>query len=121
MSKMTKGIMFLIIWAMMFSCFAVSSSMNVPFKPNWVGLSHLSNGPGQLVRDTINPEEEMMMESESARRILAGRGYISYEAMSKNNVPCNQRGQSYYNCNSRGQANPYNRACNVITRCGGRQ
>ncbi|KAI3755774.1 hypothetical protein L1987_55580 [Smallanthus sonchifolius] len=121
MSKMANDIAFLIIWALMFSCFAVSSSMNVPFKPNWVVLNHLSNGPGQLVRDTIDPEEETMMESESARRVLAGRGYISYEAMQKNNVPCNQRGQSYYNCNSRGQANPYSRGCNVITRCGGRR
>ncbi|XP_071727172.1 rapid alkalinization factor-like [Rutidosis leptorrhynchoides] len=100
--------------------FVVSSSMNVPFQPNWVALSHLSNGPGQLVRDVIDPDEEIMMESESARRILAGRGYISYGAMQKNNVPCNQRGQSYYDCNSRGQANPYSRGCNVITRCGGR-
>ncbi|KAL8264391.1 hypothetical protein R6Q59_022521 [Mikania micrantha] len=120
MSKTANDIAFLIICAMMFSCFAVSSSKNVAFKPNWAVLGHLSNGPGQLVRDTIDPDEEMMMESEGARRVLAGRGYISYEAMQKNNVPCNQRGKSYYNCNSRGQANPYNRGCNVITRCGGR-
>ncbi|XP_071740268.1 rapid alkalinization factor-like [Rutidosis leptorrhynchoides] len=113
---MTNNIALFMIWAMTLSCLAVSSSANVPFHPNWVALSRMSKGPGQLVRDVIDPDEELMMESESARRILAGRGYISYGAMQKNNVPCNQRGRSYYDCNSKGQANPYNRGCNIITR-----
>ncbi|KAK1431004.1 hypothetical protein QVD17_14193 [Tagetes erecta] len=120
MSKMTNDIVFLIMWALTFSCFAVSSSTNVPFKPNLVVLNHLSNESSQLVRDTIDFDEEMMMESETARRVLAGKRYISYNAMAKNNIPCNQRGQSYYDCNRKGQANPYTRGCNVITRCGGR-
>ncbi|GKC49765.1 rapid alkalinization factor [Tanacetum coccineum] len=111
---------FLIVFTLTFSHIVVSSSMSVPFQPNWATLSRLSNEAGQLVGDTIDPDEETMMENEGARRILAGRGYISYGAMQKNNVPCNQRGQSYYDCNSRGQANPYSRGCNVITRCGGR-
>nr|XP_043620109.1 rapid alkalinization factor-like [Erigeron canadensis] len=106
-----------IILAISFPCFQTTVSM----LPQWSVLSRLSGGASrQLVDDTIDMREEMMMESESARRILAGRGYISYGAMHKNNVPCNQRGQSYYDCNSRGEANPYNRGCNVITRCGGR-
>ncbi|GFP78621.1 protein ralf-like 19 [Phtheirospermum japonicum] len=59
-----------------------------------------------------------MMESESTRRQLGGRGgYISYGAMSRNTVPCNQRGQSYYNCNSHQKANPYNRGCTKATKC----
>ncbi|KAM0070856.1 putative rapid ALkalinization Factor [Helianthus debilis subsp. tardiflorus] len=106
---MANGIAFFIILALAFSYFALSSSMNVPFE---------GNGRGEIVRDP--EEEEITMESESARRVLAGRGYISYGALQKNIVPCNQRGHSYYSCNSRRQANPYRRGCNIITRCGGR-
>ncbi|KAI3702838.1 hypothetical protein L6452_28591 [Arctium lappa] len=96
---MANYVAFLIICAL---TIAIGSSMNLPFEPNWLG---------------IDPKEEtMMMEPESVRRMLAGRGYISYGAMQKNNVPCNQRGQSYYDCKSRGKANPYSRGCNVITR-----
>ncbi|KAK1430803.1 hypothetical protein QVD17_13823 [Tagetes erecta] len=61
---------------------------------------------------------ELSMDSESNRRILAtARRYISYGALSKNNVPCSRRGASYYNCRSGGQANPYSRGCSTITRC----
>ncbi|KAL8236230.1 hypothetical protein R6Q59_017311 [Mikania micrantha] len=60
---------------------------------------------------------EMEMESESTRRILATSNYISYGALQGNNVPCSQRGASYYNCRSGGQANPYQRGCSTITRC----
>ncbi|KAI3769281.1 hypothetical protein L6452_00382 [Arctium lappa] len=113
--------LFVIILAMItFPQFATSVSMVLSAQPQWTVLSRLSSARRQLVGDTIDMREEMMMESESARRILAGRGYISYSAMQKNNVPCNQRGRSYYDCNSRGRANPYSRGCNVITRCGGR-
>ncbi|KAK1428191.1 hypothetical protein QVD17_17020 [Tagetes erecta] len=61
--------------------------------------------------------EEFVMESESTRRILATTRYISYGALQGNNVPCSQRGASYYNCQSGGQANPYQRGCSTITRC----
>lgn len=61
---------------------------------------------------------ELSMDSETNRRILAtARRYISYGALSKNNVPCSRRGASYYNCRSGGQANPYSRGCSTITRC----
>ncbi|XP_024966716.1 rapid alkalinization factor-like [Cynara cardunculus var. scolymus] len=60
---------------------------------------------------------EMEMESESTRRILATTNYISYGALQGNNIPCSQRGASYYNCQSGGQANPYQRGCSTITRC----
>lgn len=61
---------------------------------------------------------EFAMDSESHRRILANsRRYISYGALSRNNVPCSRRGASYYNCRSGGQANPYSRGCSAITRC----
>ncbi|KHN02967.1 hypothetical protein glysoja_004387 [Glycine soja] len=57
------------------------------------------------------------MESESNRRILAGRSYISYGALRRNTVPCSRRGASYYNCRPGAQANPYSRGCSAITRC----
>ncbi|KAD4178615.1 hypothetical protein R6Q59_022223 [Mikania micrantha] len=61
---------------------------------------------------------ELSMDSETNRRILASnQRYISYGALSKNNVPCSRRGASYYNCRSGGQANPYSRGCSTITRC----
>ncbi|KAK6279309.1 hypothetical protein POUND7_019576 [Theobroma cacao] len=61
--------------------------------------------------------EEQEMESESNRRVLVmQRRYISYETLRRDMVPCAKPGASYYDCNA-GQANPYNRGCEVITRC----
>ncbi|CAA3027787.1 rapid alkalinization factor [Olea europaea subsp. europaea] len=62
-------------------------------------------------------EEEFELDSESNRRILATRRYISYGALQKNRVPCSRRGASYYNCRPGAQANPYTRGCSAITRC----
>ncbi|KAJ1691041.1 hypothetical protein LUZ63_015196 [Rhynchospora breviuscula] len=63
--------------------------------------------------------EGMGTDLEAAvRRGLAFRKrYISYEALKKNRVPCNRRGQSYYNCQRGRQANPYKRGCSFITKC----
>ncbi|XVF65331.1 hypothetical protein PTKIN_Ptkin09bG0239400 [Pterospermum kingtungense] len=61
--------------------------------------------------------EEQEMESESNRRVLVmQRRYISYETLRRDMVPCEKPGASYYDCNA-GQAHPYNRGCEVITRC----
>ncbi|KAK6919593.1 Rapid ALkalinization Factor [Dillenia turbinata] len=57
-------------------------------------------------------EEEREMVSEAR---LEARKSISYGALKANNVPCNQRGNSYYNCVKSGKANPYRRSCNRIT------
>lgn len=79
-----------------------------------------SSGSGGGCRGSIGEcmtSGEMEMESESTRRILATSNYISYGALQGNNVPCSQRGTSYYNCRSGGQANPYQRGCSTITRC----
>ncbi|KAM0921820.1 hypothetical protein ACQ4PT_006729 [Festuca glaucescens] len=57
--------------------------------------------------------------AESHRRFLQNRGYISYGALRRNQVPCSRRGASYYNCRPGGQANPYHRGCSRITRCRG--
>ncbi|RDX62393.1 Protein RALF-like 4, partial [Mucuna pruriens] len=59
-------------------------------------------------------DNEFMMVSETHRRTLVygqRQRYISYAALRKNHVPCGTRGQSYYNCNHRGRANPYRRGC----------
>ncbi|KAK1405141.1 Rapid ALkalinization Factor [Heracleum sosnowskyi] len=84
-------------------------------------VSHISVVEGEHlvghVGDYINPMEEMMMESEFARRNLAGGSHISYDALKANKVPCSKRGQSYYNCQQSGRANPYNRGCTAATRC----
>ncbi|TKW24810.1 hypothetical protein SEVIR_3G074400v4 [Setaria viridis] len=58
-----------------------------------------------------------------ARRSMTARQprdrYISYAALRADQVPCNQRGRSYYsNCGASQQpANPYRRGCSAITRC----
>ncbi|KAI7741991.1 hypothetical protein M8C21_014726 [Ambrosia artemisiifolia] len=63
-------------------------------------------------------EDEIMMESESSRRVLmVQKKYISYETLKRDLVPCGTPGASYYNCNGKGVASPYNRGCEVITRC----
>lgn len=70
-----------------------------------------------LVADAVSMEEEMMMESETARRQLGPADYISYGALARDKVPCNQRGQSYYNCRDHQTANPYTRGCTRVTNC----
>ncbi|EPS71518.1 rapid alkalinization factor 1 [Genlisea aurea] len=50
------------------------------------------------------------------------RRYISYETLIRDLVPCDTPGASYYNCRGggiggRGEANFYNRGCQIITRC----
>ena len=57
--------------------------------------------------------------ADSHRRVLYGRGYISYGALRRDSVPCSRRGASYYNCRPGAQANPYHRGCSRITRCRG--
>ncbi|VAH59858.1 rapid alkalinization factor-like [Triticum dicoccoides] len=54
------------------------------------------------------------------RRVLQdGSGYIGYDALRRDNVPCSQRGASYYNCQPGAEANPYSRGCSAITQCRG--
>ncbi|XP_038715251.1 rapid alkalinization factor-like [Tripterygium wilfordii] len=71
------------------------------------------------IAECLAGEEEFELDSEINRRILATSNYISYGALQRNTVPCSRRGASYYNCQSGGQANPYNRGCSAITRCRG--
>ncbi|KDP39326.1 hypothetical protein JCGZ_01083 [Jatropha curcas] len=63
--------------------------------------------------------EEAEMESEISRRVLLmQKKYISYETLKRDMVPCAKPGASYYDCHA-GEANPYSRGCEVITRCRG--
>ncbi|PSS35659.1 Protein RALF-like [Actinidia chinensis var. chinensis] len=58
------------------------------------------------------------MDSESNRRVLMmNKGFISYETLKRDLVPCTRPGASYYNCRAAGEANPYHRGCEVITAC----
>ncbi|GFQ03464.1 protein ralf-like 33 [Phtheirospermum japonicum] len=61
---------------------------------------------------------EFEIDSESKRRILASKTYISYDALIAGSTPCSKKGASYYNCQPGAQANPYKRTCNQVTRCG---
>ncbi|KAG6595448.1 protein RALF-like 31 [Cucurbita moschata] len=45
------------------------------------------------------------------------RRYLSYEALTFNNIPCGRRGSSYYDCRKRRRINPYRRGCTAITGC----
>ncbi|CAK9149115.1 unnamed protein product [Ilex paraguariensis] len=64
--------------------------------------------------------EEEEMDSESNRRVLImQKRYISYDTLKRDMVPCYKPGASYYNCKNAGEANSYNRGCEVITRCRG--
>ncbi|KZV39234.1 protein RALF-like 33 [Dorcoceras hygrometricum] len=66
------------------------------------------------VGDCVHEDDR---EIDHSRLILAQSRYISYGALQRDNVPCNVRGNSYYNCNSHQQANPYRRGCSQITHC----
>ncbi|CAH9108049.1 unnamed protein product [Cuscuta epithymum] len=79
-------------------------------------MSFPASSSGGLIEDN----EEMLMESESSRRVLSQSRYISYAAMNKDSIPCNRRGPSYYNCQKHAPVRPYTRGCSKFTRCGGR-
>ncbi|URE15759.1 Rapid ALkalinization Factor (RALF) [Musa troglodytarum] len=74
-----------------------------------------------LAGECVDEDDEPDMEPEDARRFLyrahGRQRFISYGALSRDRVPCNRRGHSYYNCRRSGRANPYRRGCSVITRC----
>ena len=79
---------------------------------------HAVSSSGGSVGDYIGDDNEMVLDSEANRRVLArGRSYIGYGALKANAVPCGRRGQSYYNCQKRQRANPYKRGCSAITHC----
>ncbi|CAJ1797617.1 unnamed protein product [Sphenostylis stenocarpa] len=66
---------------------------------------------------SVEEELEVEMESEISRRILASSGYISYNVLNRDTVPCSRAKGSYYNCQPGAEKNPYQRGCSAITRC----
>ncbi|KAK1356939.1 Rapid alkalinization factor [Heracleum sosnowskyi] len=100
--------------ALFLTAILVSSSVMVAAGGNtWMPMKPLCTGS---VADCMGGDE-FNLDSESNRRILATTNYISYDALERNNVPCSQRGASYYNCEQGAEANPYDRGCSAITRC----
>lgn len=94
------------------------SDTDIPTVSYFIWRPRIACRSGNVVGDCKREEEEMMTNSEISQRMLSqGSQYISYGAMSKDSVPCDYRGVSYYNCGSSGQANPYSRGCSVITHC----
>lgn len=58
------------------------------------------------------------VEEDGRRQLGGGGGFISYDALKADSVPCNQRGASYYGCRSAsGPVNPYRRECSTATNC----
>ncbi|XP_073313589.1 protein RALF-like 22 [Primulina huaijiensis] len=94
----------------------ISSNMQDP-KTYGTHARILRKCDGDVGDCTHKYDEELDVGFDDSRRILAQSRYISYGALQRNNVPCNVRGNSYYNCNSHQQANPYNRGCTQITHC----
>lgn len=103
-----RGLVFLLMaMTLVFAMMAEASKVH-----EFAGL--VSNVNDDLVEDS----NEFLMSSEASHRFLAGRQrYIGYGALRANQVPCGKRGRSYYNCQQRGRANPYNRGCSKITHC----
>ncbi|KQK03687.1 rapid alkalinization factor [Brachypodium distachyon] len=64
-------------------------------------------------------EEEVAAMAGKRRVLQDGSGYIGYDALKRDSVPCSQRGASYYNCQPGAEANPYSRGCSAITQCRG--
>lgn len=64
-------------------------------------------------------EDEVAAMAGKRRVLQGGSGYIGYDALRRDNVPCSQRGASYYNCQPGAEANPYSRGCSAITQCRG--
>lgn len=68
--------------------------------------------------DVINQRRRRRRRLDEDEEEEEGKDYISYAALSKDNIPCNRRGQSYYsNCTVPTQVNPYTRACTAVTQC----
>ncbi|KAI9180232.1 hypothetical protein LWI28_002586 [Acer negundo] len=116
MSMAKPLILFLIVYLFL-AALTISSSVVVAtgddHRFNWDPTKGRCQGS---VADCMT-DDEFGMDSEINRRILDTTNYVSYGALQRNTVPCSQRGDSYYNCQQSGQANPYNRACTALTQC----
>uniref|UniRef100_A0A2P2LAG9 Protein RALF-like 33 n=1 Tax=Rhizophora mucronata TaxID=61149 RepID=A0A2P2LAG9_RHIMU len=107
----SKSYGFLVVLSILAVHVFVVSSTPVDFIPMETGCL------GSIDECLTGFDDEFAVDSESNRRILATRRYISYGALRRNTVPCSRRGASYYNCRAGARANPYTRGCSRITRC----
>ena len=91
-----------------------------------VGLNSVKNNEieaipkrdcGGEVGQCLGEEMDWEWEISSRRVLVMQKKYISYETLKKDMIPCARPGASYYNCRASGEANPYNRGCEVITGC----
>ncbi|KAM7474017.1 hypothetical protein LguiB_021260 [Lonicera macranthoides] len=63
-------------------------------------------------------DSKLKANSGFERRALAGsKGYVSYGALDRDNVPCSRRGDSFKNCQPQAQKHDYSRGCENIDRC----
>ncbi|OAY72109.1 Rapid alkalinization factor [Ananas comosus] len=73
----------------------------------WIAAAH---GGGELDLGSDAAAAAAAEEEGARRRELWGwGGYIGYDALRRDSVPCSQRGASYYNCRPGAQGNPYSR------------
>ncbi|XP_078158905.1 rapid alkalinization factor-like [Carex rostrata] len=111
-----KALFFLLLIAISATLISASSSSSSDL--GWVNVPACRGGHGKL-GECLDLELGISSSDESNRRILAGSGYIGYDALRRDSTPCSQRGASYYNCRPGAQANPYSRGCSAITQCRG--
>ncbi|KAK2642145.1 hypothetical protein Ddye_023908 [Dipteronia dyeriana] len=94
------------------SCVAVAVHSSSAFDSGFDRLTSMGQD------EELFEDNEMLFDTDSTRRQLKGGSrYISYGALKANQVPCNKRGHSYYNCQRSKKANPYTRGCSAITKC----
>ncbi|KAJ3683722.1 hypothetical protein LUZ60_013949 [Juncus effusus] len=93
----------LLLLSLLISFIAVSAS-----QVDWVSTSR-----------RLADNEELELGGTPRRVLDDSTGYISYDALMADSVPCSISGASYYNCQPGADANPYSRGCTAITDCRG--
>ncbi|KAK1368686.1 hypothetical protein POM88_034778 [Heracleum sosnowskyi] len=73
-----------------------AAAFNVNVQP-YAATSNFYNCNGKI-GDCIDPAEEMMLDSEASKQVLAVEKFVIYKFFDKEHVPCDKRGQSYYSC-----------------------
>ncbi|KAM6577854.1 hypothetical protein CsatB_029691 [Cannabis sativa] len=107
----------IVICALIMVVTSLSATVEAGGGGEFIGWVRSKGGCDGSIAECLAEEEEFELDSESNRRILATKKYVSYGALQRNTVPCSRRGASYYNCKPGAQSNPYNRQCSSISRC----
>ncbi|EGG07654.1 uncharacterized protein MELLADRAFT_31548, partial [Melampsora larici-populina 98AG31] len=62
--------------------------------------------------------QETYATDSSTDEEMSFASHLSYEGLTRNDIPCSKKGTSAQNCQQPGtSANPYTRGCNKIDRC----